>query len=101
MEFTEEYLENAHKHCFNNKEEIDKSNTCGCFYCREIFAPSEIKEWIIISEQFPKETTAQCPYCMIDAVIGNASGINLSNDFLKSMYERYFNTDSNGNKIDK
>jgi len=100
MKFTDKYLENAHKHCFNNKEEITKSDACGCFYCREIFAPSEIKEWII-NEKYPKETTAQCPYCMIDAVIGNASGINLSNEFLIAMYERYFNTDSKGNKINK
>lgn len=99
MEFTEEFLENAHKHCFNNKEEINKSDTCGCFYCREIFAPNEIKEWIV-SEKYPKETTAQCPYCMIDAVIGNASGINLSNDFLIAMYEKYFNTTGLGEKIE-
>lgn len=95
MEYKEEFLREAHKHCFNNKEEISKSDTCGCFYCREIFAPNEIQEWI----EDDKECTAQCPYCMIDAVIGNASGIKLSNSFLVAMYELYFNTTGLGNKI--
>ena len=85
MEFTEEFLENAHKHCFNNKEEINKSDTCGCFYCREMFAPSEIKEWLK-----DNELTAQCPYCKIDAIIGNASGYPINKNFLDAMYKKWF-----------
>jgi len=97
-DFLSKYLEEAHKHCFNNKEEISKSDTCGCFYCREIFSPSEIKNWIV-SEEYPKEETAQCPYCMIDSVIGNASGIEITKGLLIAMYGKYFNTDFN-DKID-
>lgn len=89
IELTDEVLEKAHKHCFNNKEEIDKSDTCGCFYCKEIFAPSEIKEWITWDKE-PKETTAQCPYCMIDSVIGNASGYPINNEFLTAMNKKWF-----------
>ena len=83
---TELELEKAYKHSINNKTEIEKSDTCGCFHCKEIFAPSEIKEWI----QDSKDQTAQCPYCMVDAVIGNASEITISLQFLKEMHKKYF-----------
>ena len=80
------YLEQAHKHSLNNKNEIEKSNTCGCFYCREIFAPSEIKTWI--NDKNGK--TAQCPYCMIDSVIGDASGYQINTKFLEEMRKKFF-----------
>lgn len=79
-------LEKAHKHSFCNRVEIEKSDTCGCFHCKEIFAPSEIKEWI----DDEKGQTAQCPYCWVDSVIGNASGITISLEFLKAMNKKYF-----------
>lgn len=36
----------VHTHSFRNKQEIEKSHLCGCFYCRQIFSPNEITEWI-------------------------------------------------------
>lgn len=82
----ESELEEAHKHSINNKSEIEKSNTCGCFYCKEIFAQSEIKNWINDS----KEPTAKCPYCQIDSVIGDASGIKIDSLFLQEMHDTFF-----------
>lgn len=79
-------LEEAHKHSINNQQEIEQSNTCGCFYCREIFAPSEINTWI----NDKKGKTAQCPYCMVDSVIGNASGYPINTKFLDAMHKKYF-----------
>jgi hypothetical protein len=79
-------LEEAHKHSINNKREIEKSDTCGCFYCREIFVPSEIKDWIDDS----KDKTAQCPYCWVDSVIGNASGYEITLKFLQELNKKYF-----------
>ena len=78
-------LQEAYKHSNNNKTEIMKSNTCGCFYCREIFIPKEIKNWIK-----DKELTAQCPYCLVDSVIGDASGIPITKAFLDEMHEKWF-----------
>ena len=86
IELTDEVLEQAYKHSINNQVEIQQSNTCGCFYCREIFAPSEIKTWI----NDKKGKTAQCPYCMIDSVIGNASGYPINTKFLDAMYKKWF-----------
>ena len=34
----------AHKHT-EFQQEILKSDVCGCFYCLEIFSPSEITDW--------------------------------------------------------
>jgi hypothetical protein len=50
-----------------------------------LYAPSEIREWVDTDE-----TTALCPRCGIDSVIGSASGYQLSEDFLKKMHRYWF-----------
>jgi hypothetical protein len=83
-------LKAAHKHSIFNKVEVLKSKLCGCFYCLAIFAPAEIKEWT--DEENTKGMTALCPYCGIDAVVGENSGYPINNEnFLKAMNERWFN----------
>ncbi|HEY1939669.1 MAG TPA: hypothetical protein VGJ33_17195 [Candidatus Angelobacter sp.] len=77
-------LETAHKHSFKNRDEIDKSTHCGCFYCEKNFPPAEIWEWV------DDEQTAMCPFCGIDSVLGNFHGFELSKEFLHSMNERWF-----------
>ena len=75
----------AHDCCFSNKEQIEKSEKCGCFFCGEIFSPSEITDYL------PDEPpTAECPFCHTDSVIGDASGFPITKDFLKKMRKRYF-----------
>ncbi len=36
----------AHKHCMENRSEVEASVLCGCFYCMSIYPPSEIVDWI-------------------------------------------------------
>lgn len=79
-------LAKIHDHSFANKKEILKSDTCGCFYCKEMFAPSEIKEWV----DDKSGDTALCPYCFVDSVIGNASGIEITNKLLEELHKKYF-----------
>ncbi len=74
----------AHEHAVKNKEELQKSNICGCYYCQAIFSPNEIEDWI------PFENTALCPYCGIDSVIGDASGYSITKEFLKELNEDSF-----------
>jgi len=78
-------LKIAHDHCTSNYKELQKSKICGCFYCEKIFDPNEITEWIQDSE-----LTAVCPYCNIDSVIGDASGIPITKKFLKEMNKYWF-----------
>ena len=39
-------LENAHRHSFHNRVEIEKSLKCGCFSCGSILMP---QRWRIMS----------------------------------------------------
>ncbi len=70
------------KHAIANQEELQKSTKAGCFYCRKIFDPKEIKEWIGDKEG----PTAVCPFCGIDSVFGDASGREVSEKTVERMH---------------
>ena len=74
-------LQSAHSHSSHNREKIEISSQCGCFGCCRIFLSSEVEDYIDDGE------TALCPYCGVDSVIGDASGIQLSEEFLHSMHK--------------
>ena len=75
----------AHCHCANHRDEVQRSNVAGCFYCCETFAPTEIDEWIDDGQ------CARCPRCGIDSVIGDASGFPIADkQFLKEMNGFWF-----------
>lgn len=74
----------AHRFSIYNKEIITKSSKCGCFFCIKIFDPNEIEEWID-----PNEDTALCPYCDIDSVLGDASGYEITEEFLRKMNDHW------------
>lgn len=74
----------AHAHCARNKAEIGQSDRCGCFYCLAVFPASHIEKWV------DDESTALCPQCGIDAVIGDYAGYQLNKQFLGSMYAYWF-----------
>ena len=59
----------------------------GCFYCRAIYEPAEIVEWIDDDDTGVGQT-ALCPRCGIDAVIAIREGIDT--EFLGAMHGRWF-----------
>ena len=79
----------AHSHSINHRDELLKSEKCGCFYCKKIFTPSEIKEWVDENEK-GIGNTALCPFCGIDSVIGDASGYIIDANFLAMMHRAWF-----------
>ncbi len=81
-------LESAHRYSSGHREEVLASESCGCFYCRETFPPSEIEEWI--DEVDGVGTTALCSRCGIDSVIGSRSGFPLTPEFLREMHDYWF-----------
>lgn len=85
-------LEAAHAHCALHRAEVERSSVCGCFYCRETFEPTAIREWIADRNVIRGATgeTALCPRCGIDSVIGSASGYPITPDFLARMRARWF-----------
>ena len=64
--------------------ELEASTRCACFFCFRAFPASEIKAWI------DADTTALCPGCGVDAVLGNASSVSIADGFLRKMHQHYF-----------
>jgi hypothetical protein len=77
-------IRQAHTHSSQHRNEILTSRMCGCFYCFEVFTPKVIKKWI------DDYTTALCPYCGIDSVIGDKSGYPVDATFLNEMHQHWF-----------
>ena len=77
-------ISNAHFHSSRHRSEIESSQICGCFYCCETFPPQEICDWI------DGGTTAMCPRCGIDSVLGSSSGLSLTKEFLEEMNRHWF-----------
>ncbi|MBO5006698.1 MAG: cytoplasmic protein [Clostridia bacterium] len=75
--------EQAHKYSSDHREQLLHDNVCGCFYCLNIFSPEKITNWL-------GEKTAVCPYCGIDAVIGESSGYPITKEFLQKMKNYWF-----------
>lgn len=72
----------AYDETMNNRDDLERSIVCGCFWCESIYSPREIQEWV------PDDlgTTAVCPRCGHDSVFGDASGCLVSKDLLKKMH---------------
>ncbi len=84
----------AHAHCSNHRQAILNSRVCGCFYCLATFPPGEILDWV---DERPDGdgisadgTTALCPRCGIDSVIGSSCGYPISAEFLDEMNQHWF-----------
>lgn len=54
---------------------LEHDKRCGCFHCLKVFDTKEL-EWVDF------DLTALCPYCSIDAVIGESAGYPLTEEFL-------------------
>ena len=87
--YQRDYLKVAHKHSSLHKKEVLQSDLCGCFYCLKTFKSDEIAEWIDTDNS--KDETALCPLCGIDSVIGDKSGLPVTDAiFLNDMNSLYF-----------
>lgn len=78
----------AHTHSIEHRDAILASERCGCFYCLAMFSPSEIVDWV--DQDDGVGTTALCPRCGIDSVIGSSSGFPIDADFLRAMHAHWF-----------
>jgi hypothetical protein len=76
------------RHSIRHRDEVLASKRCGCFYCGEIFSPSQIEHWVDTWEGVGQ--TALCPYCHIDSVIGSESGYPITPVFLARMKAYWF-----------
>jgi hypothetical protein len=83
-------LEAAHRHCTANEDELRQSKVAGCFYCTSVFPATAVSQFL------KNERTALCPECMIDSVLGDASGVPITPDFLAEMHQYWFERPSHG-----
>ena len=79
-----EYI-TAKPHTTDNREELQKSDLCGCLWCLEIYPASEINQWWGEDEN-GVEQTAICAQCNADAILGDAAGYPLTKEFLTQMH---------------
>ena len=71
----------------NNRSLLKGSKECGCYYCCKVFSPSLIEDWL----EEEVGDTALCPFCGIDAVIGDKSGKEfMEQAFLEKLREYWF-----------
>lgn len=84
--FSDEYLQDAWLKSRDNKDAVLASESCGCFYCRRTFKPSEIVEWE--KSPYDHKEVGLCPYCYVDSLLGS-SQYNLTPEFLDAMSIRH------------
>ncbi len=87
MSFDDHIL--APKRSIRHREEVMRSEICGCFFCLATFPPVEIDRWID-NEGHLVGQKAMCPRCHIDSVIGSASGFPITKEFLLQMNAHWF-----------
>ena len=78
----------AHRFSSHHRDDLLRSECCGCFHCLAIFAPSEIDEWV--DEDDGIGQTACCPRCGIDSIVGSNSGYPITPEFLHLMKQHWF-----------
>ena len=83
MKYDDAVLFNAQRYSIHNMGKLIEDKKCGCFYCGSIFDPMEISEWT-------DADTALCPYCGIDAILGEYTGLPVALPILTQMHEYWF-----------
>ena len=83
----QEKLVFAHLLSMRNDPAVNASEKCGCFWCERIFPATEVRECY---RELGNGLTAICPYCGIDAVLADASGVEVSPEFLHKMHKAWF-----------
>lgn len=88
MKLTEEQSNLYHSHTIRNMDEIERSQKCGCIACCSIYDADQVEE--CIGEMDDDKMTALCMKCGTDAVIGDASGLEINPGVLKALNKRWF-----------
>ena len=87
---TNQKVKAAHGHSSNHRAELMRSKICGCFYCGNIFSPTDIDHWIDKNHSGIGQT-ATCPKCSVDSILGDDSGYPITTRFLELMHGHWFN----------
>lgn len=92
MNYSDDYIKQAHKATFANEKQILASDSCTCFYCGHTFNPQAERKLYWIVERPPRDKTLQCPMCGLDCILGNASSFPIHDQsFILQCTEAWFN----------
>ena len=87
-------LESIHRFSSRHRELLARSDRAGCFYCRQIFDPAAITDWVDGPQVGTGDTadgvTALCPRCGSDAVLPSAMPVALTAELLAEMRAHWF-----------
>ena len=78
-------MKDCSKRSLSNISELLLTDTCGCYYCENMYNPKEIEEWINDKEG----ATAICPKCGIDSVVPYNSKLDSSIDNFKILLKQW------------
>lgn len=74
------------QHSRGNRSEVEASTNAGCYTCSEIFPASNVvdwfDEWTAWGDENRARWAAQCPQCGYVTVLGSASGLPISLEYL-------------------
>ena len=87
----ESVLQSYRAHSKNNEVEILRSTKCGCYFCEGIYSARKVSDW---SQEEGGVSSAVCPRCGMNTVIGDASGVPLTKAVLKEMNEAFYGIDA-------
>ena len=81
-------LDQAQFASFYNRNSIQSSQRAGCFACGHLFDAAQVVDWL--DEQYEQQASAVCPRCGVTAVIGDAAGYPIDEDFMAAMHACWF-----------
>ena len=91
MTYNRADLESIHRFSDHHRELLAQSERAGCFYCRRMYDPREITEWIDGPHlESGGGITALCPRCGIDAVLPSTMPVPLTAELLAEMHSHWF-----------
>lgn len=74
-------MDDVIRQSYKNKDKIQQSSMCGCYYCLSVYPSNEVFKWIDKNND-----TALCPRCGIDSVLPNVTDVHS----LKEMRNKLF-----------
>ncbi len=77
-------VERAPKLSIRNRTSLAGAARMGCYFCMQLFPANTVEEWADDGE------TAVCPYCNVDALIAETPSVQLNEELLARMMERWF-----------
>ena len=80
----ESQMERLHTYSTHNRELIEASDRCYCFYCKSVMDSRDVKDYIDNGQ------TALCPKCDIDSIIPDGIEEDVNEEIIDEMNQYWF-----------